>query len=617
MFRTWSVFLFFSVVLSVSLGVCLFVCEMKIDNVKEATVTLERIRQREILEKILESVNLYKNEIERQAQVLGSAESIRIFAQDSKDYDLSDMAERTGATPPHELILQGEYLSRRFNAIFRQGMFDGAALFYPNGETMLSGPRSMNIEDFGIVRKAGREGEPGFGPLEKDSLSMLYALPILNGEDEGKPIGSLVLNINMERPFRKFLSMSEMPAVIFVSGGFVSLKEGAIVFSETQEKPAMTFGKYDWRGTEVYSTGGKARDLDWEVFVQEPASVVMERIRENEISIYAGGIAGAFAVSLVLTFLWIWWRGKIHSERAEEIQSLYETVSAQKALLDSVNASLKAGIVLCDVRGRILVANPAFADMAHMEIEPGTNMAEVFQGVSGVGLLEKMSLVNVQNKNIDLEMMVGEVGETLYRVSLLPYTGRDGGCVAVFSDITEFRKNALLARERRSRVTFSLIRAIESVDPLLVGRSQHMLELAEKYAVEMGMDEDDAETLRFSAILSQAGRIFLPREIFIKKGLLTENERDAISKIPEYSDRLLAELSLDLPVRETVSEMWNISTGKIRPENASLLAQILAIINVYAALMEDRPWREKKTEAEAVAELEKQFPQELVRILEK
>lgn len=92
-----------------------------------------------------------------------------------------------------------------------------------------------------------------------------------------------------------------------------------------------------------------------------------------------------------------------------------------------------------------------------------------------------------------------------------------GSVVAIFKDITRFRRQAQKAQERQHHLMEALVRAVEYVDPNLVGHTRKMRHVAELLARHMELDNTAVLTLRMASQLSQIGKIFVPHHLHAQK----------------------------------------------------------------------------------------------------
>ena len=402
--------------------------------------------------------------------------------------------------------------------------------------------------------------------------------------------------------------------------------------------------------------GARPTVLDWRFVLEPPAAEVDAIIRSQTLRNYALFLACAAGLWLIIALFYVRASNRAYEARNRVLMDKNATISKQKALLDSVNASLRAGLVLVDSQGRVQMANRAFSTLAGLagDIPAGTPLVEVLPGKVAVQLLGDMALVNDCGQSASVEVVMPpapaaadkaagapvagaargdetEDGPRLFRVTLNPY-GDDGrkteagtsGCVGTFQDITRFRRNAERARERQLALITALVRAIESVDPNLTGHSDRMARAAGLVADELDLDSHEKETLDLAARLSQIGKIFVPRELLTKREALTPEERQEVLRAPEHADRILHDLRFDLPVRETVREMGERMDGSggpqgLRGEEISRAGRVLAVVNAFEAMTSPRAWRGDTGMApdEAVRQLSQdlRFDQDVVAAL--
>jgi len=179
----------------------------------------------------------------------------------------------------------------------------------------------------------------------------------------------------------------------------------------------------------------------------------------------------------------------------------------------------------------------------------------------------------------------------------------------------------------RKRETFnlqvveSLARAIDARDQGGRGRAERVRDLAIKIAQEMGLCGDDLETLRIASLLADIGKLAVPDHVLSKPGTLTDEELKKVRTHPVVGASILAGIRLAggiLPLVRGHHE-WYDGSGYpdgLQGENIPLGARVLAVADVYNALISDRPHRRAFSAKQAVEMLEKgvgaQFDPEVV-----
>ena len=140
------------------------------------------------------------------------------------------------------------------------------------------------------------------------------------------------------------------------------------------------------------------------------------------------------------------------------------------------------------------------------------------------------------------------------------------------------------------------VRALDMRDKETEGHTKRVTALTVELAQQMGVGGDALIHIRRGALLHDIGKMAIPDGILLKPGPLTEDERFLIQKHPVYAYEMLSpirflEPALDIPYCH--HEKWN---GKGYPrglsgENIPLAARIFAIVDVWDALVSDRPYR--------------------------
>jgi putative nucleotidyltransferase with HDIG domain len=128
---------------------------------------------------------------------------------------------------------------------------------------------------------------------------------------------------------------------------------------------------------------------------------------------------------------------------------------------------------------------------------------------------------------------------------------------------------------------------------------EHTLRVAEMtvtLARMAGMPENKIVQVRRGALLHDIGRMGIPDSILLTPDKLTTNERIVMRKHPDYAYDLLYPIEYLRPclsIPYSHHERWD-GTGYpqgLKGEQIPLEARIFAVVDVYDALISDRPYR--------------------------
>ena len=147
-------------------------------------------------------------------------------------------------------------------------------------------------------------------------------------------------------------------------------------------------------------------------------------------------------------------------------------------------------------------------------------------------------------------------------------------------------------------------RALDYRDKETEGHSRRVTDMTVRIAKAMAMHDDELVHIRRGALLHDIGKLGVPDPILLKPGKLTDEEWVIMKRHPEIAFELLSPISflrsaIDIPYCH--HEKWD-GTGYprgLRGEQIPIAARIFAIVDVWDALLSDRPYRPAWTEERA------------------
>ena len=152
-------------------------------------------------------------------------------------------------------------------------------------------------------------------------------------------------------------------------------------------------------------------------------------------------------------------------------------------------------------------------------------------------------------------------------------------------------------------------KAVEIRDKNTQDHTDRVVILMEKLSRAMGVPEKNLVHMRRGAMLHDIGKIGVPDAILSKPGILTDDERKIIEQHPTRAQEMIETVEFLHPAIEIPCchhERWNGSgyphgfTG----EQIPLSARIFAVIDVWDALVNDRPYRKAWSPEDAIAYIE-------------
>ena len=139
-------------------------------------------------------------------------------------------------------------------------------------------------------------------------------------------------------------------------------------------------------------------------------------------------------------------------------------------------------------------------------------------------------------------------------------------------------------------------RALELRDRETEGHTRRVTELTMYLARFMGIADDELINIYRGVLLHDIGKMGVPDQILRKTGALNEAEWFEMRKHPEYAFNLLAPIpylrpALDIPYCH--HEHWDGSgyPRGLKGEQIPISARVFAIVDIWDALLSDRPYR--------------------------
>jgi putative two-component system response regulator len=156
------------------------------------------------------------------------------------------------------------------------------------------------------------------------------------------------------------------------------------------------------------------------------------------------------------------------------------------------------------------------------------------------------------------------------------------------------------------KVIYALAAAVEAKDPFTEAHTERVADSARRLGLRMGLPEDEVEALYRGGIIHDIGKIGVPDHILLKPGELDAEERIRMHLHPIIGEKIVAPLESGsdlLPMIRHHHEHYDGSgyPDRLAGESIPLLARIVSVCDAYDALTNDRPYRRRQTQEQAVS----------------
>ncbi|MGL6107070.1 HD domain-containing phosphohydrolase [Romboutsia sp.] len=186
-----------------------------------------------------------------------------------------------------------------------------------------------------------------------------------------------------------------------------------------------------------------------------------------------------------------------------------------------------------------------------------------------------------------------------------------------------YRKKLLQEKSIRSSIMYSLKTGLQTKSMETEEHTERMIKNATVIGKNLNLSMGEMDELILVTTLHDIGKIGISEEVLLKPGKLTDEEYEIIKTHTEKGFRIVqasSELSNVARGVLTHHERWD-GTGYplgIRGEDIPKTARIVAVIDAYDVMTNDRVYKKAMTKEEAIFELKRcsgsQFDPEIVKV---
>jgi len=248
---------------------------------------------------------------------------------------------------------------------------------------------------------------------------------------------------------------------------------------------------------------------------------------------------------------------------------------------------------------RPVVRNDAGQDARHYSLVSEHVNFHV-RSLVGVPMLIKERVIGVLEAVNKREGLFGEQDEAILSVTA-SHAAIAIGNAQLFREVERSNTDLRLAYDA---TIAGWSRALDLRDHDTEGHTQRVADMTVRLARAFGLGEQAIVQIRRGALLHDMGKLGVPDAILLKPSRLTTAERKLMLRHPQYAYEMLspiAYLSLALDIPRCHHEKWD-GTGYPRGlagEEIPLAARLFAVVDVWDALSNNRPyrkrWPQKKT----------------------
>lgn len=159
--------------------------------------------------------------------------------------------------------------------------------------------------------------------------------------------------------------------------------------------------------------------------------------------------------------------------------------------------------------------------------------------------------------------------------------------------------------DHAEQVLFSIAKAVESRDPVTGDHCERLMMLGKDFGEYLNLSRMAVRDLMWGGYLHDIGKIAIPDAVLLKKGNFTPEDRQIMNQHVIIGERIcqpLRTMQGVLPIIRYHHERWDGSgyPDGLVGNNIPMLAQVFQIIDIYDALMSERPYKASFSQAQTL-----------------
>ena len=288
----------------------------------------------------------------------------------------------------------------------------------------------------------------------------------------------------------------------------------------------------------------------------------------------------------------------------ERIREANRATSEAMSILDAYQSTASVGLGFADQQFRMIRINPMLASIQGGSVE--RQLGRTIEEIVPVLWAQLEPMYRSVLKNAQPVSNLEAFGETptdpgvthCWLTNLYPVQINEEviGIGIVVVDITDRKRLEQSQIHLTRSVVAALAGAVEIRDPYTAGHEARVADTAVLIATELGLSVVQIEAIKLAGQIHDIGKLAIPAEILSRPGRLSEPEMELIRTHSRAGYDMLTRVDFPSDVRDIVLQHHERLNGSgypsgLRGDEVSIGARIVAVADVFDAIVSDRPYR--------------------------
>jgi len=151
-------------------------------------------------------------------------------------------------------------------------------------------------------------------------------------------------------------------------------------------------------------------------------------------------------------------------------------------------------------------------------------------------------------------------------------------------------------RQAHEDTVSGFVKAIEALDPYTKGHTDRVAQFCRMTGEQLGLDADQHEVLRWSALIHDVGKLAVPTELINREGPLTDAEQARLDRRMAVVEELLSRVDF-------LAAAVEASAASRGSRDTQLIPRVLGAADAFDAMTTTRSYRSAVTQAAAFEQM--------------